>query len=63
MIKIGCEIFVYEEDKILLGKRRNCYGEGYWGLPGGHVEKEKHLLNVQKENLWKRLVFRRKDFA
>jgi len=35
---VGINIFVVKDDKLLLGKRKNVYGAGAWGLPGGHFE-------------------------
>lgn len=31
-------IILDEEGKILLGLRKNCYGAGTWGLPGGKLQ-------------------------
>lgn len=50
-IKIGCEIFIKKDDAILLGQRRNCYGEGDWALPGGHLEYGESLINGAKREL------------
>ena len=36
--KVGIGILVLNQDEILLGKRKNAYGEGTWGFPGGHLE-------------------------
>ncbi len=51
IIKVGCEVFLIKENTILLGKRKNCYGEGCWGLPGGHLEYGESLLECIKREL------------
>lgn len=35
---IGVNLFLLRDGKLLLGQRKNCFGEGDWGLPGGHLE-------------------------
>lgn len=50
-IKIGCEIFLTKDDHLLLGKRKNCYGENTWALPGGHLEYNESLLECAKREL------------
>lgn len=50
-IKIGCEVFLKKDNSILLGKRRNCYGEGTWGLPGGHLEYGESVIDCIKREL------------
>jgi 8-oxo-dGTP diphosphatase len=51
VIRIGCEIFVLNNDNILLGKRKNCYGAGEWGLPGGHLEYNEKLVDAATREL------------
>lgn len=50
-ITIGCEIFFQQENSLLFGKRKNCYGEGMWGLPGGHLEHGESLIDCAKREL------------
>lgn len=62
IIKIGCEIFLIRDNFILLGKRKNCYGEGFWGLPGGHLEYGESLLECIKRELMEELGIIGEDF-
>ena len=35
---IGVNVFVVRDGKLLLGLRKNVFGDGMWALPGGHLE-------------------------
>jgi 8-oxo-dGTP diphosphatase len=35
---VGVQAAVFQDDQILLQRRRNVFGHGCWGLPGGHLE-------------------------
>jgi 8-oxo-dGTP diphosphatase len=50
-IKIGCEIFIIHDGKILLGKRKNAGGAGSWGLPGGHPNYGEKLIDAARREL------------
>jgi 8-oxo-dGTP diphosphatase len=50
-IKVGCEVFIKQNDCILLGRRKNCYGEGTWALPGGHLEYGEKLIEAAQREM------------
>ncbi len=36
--RVGVGVFVWKDDKFLMGKRRGSHGHDTWSLPGGHLE-------------------------
>jgi 8-oxo-dGTP diphosphatase len=54
-IKIGCEVFIKQGDSLLLGKRKNCYGEGTWALPGGHLEYGETIIDAARREMMEEL--------
>jgi len=57
LIRVGVEGFIVENDSLLLGKRKGVVGEGEWGLPGGHLERESLEQCLERE-LWEELGVR-----
>jgi len=40
------------KQKVLLGKRKNSYKSGYWGLPGGRLELGEPLLEAASREVF-----------
>jgi 8-oxo-dGTP diphosphatase len=50
--KIGVVVIVIDkEKKLLLGKRKNAYKAGMYGLPGGRMELKESLYDSAKREL------------
>lgn len=49
--RVACNIFVTRNNQLLLGKRKNCFGEGSWALTGGHLEDREKLIDAAKREL------------
>lgn len=46
-----CALLLNKDKQVLLGRRKNGYGEGYYGLPGGHVELGEPLVAAVKREV------------
>lgn len=50
-IYVGANVLVVRDGKLLLGKRKNIFGDGTWGLPGGHVNAGESLIAAAEREL------------
>ncbi|NQU82420.1 MAG: NUDIX domain-containing protein [Parcubacteria group bacterium] len=48
---VGANVFVLRKNSLLLGKRKNIYGDGSWGLPGGHLEYKEEMKEATRREL------------
>ena len=49
---IGVNALIIRDNKLLIGKRKNSFGAGEYGLPGGHFEDNERL----DESLYRELL-------
>ena len=63
--RVGVNVFVVREGRLLLGKRKNIYGAGTWGLPGGHLEPGEGMMEAAARELREEtgLIAERFDFV
>lgn len=49
---IGVGVIVIKEKKVLLGKRKNAHGAGFWSFAGGHLEYNETLQDCVKREVF-----------
>lgn len=49
--RVGVIVLLLKENKLLLGKRKNGYGSGKYGIPGGRVDPGEKLESALKREL------------
>jgi len=60
---IGTAIIVQNKNgEILLGKRINSFGEGFYGIPGGRVERGEKLASCADRELKEETGLKSKEF-
>lgn len=50
-VKLVVYIFLERDGKILLGKRKNAFGEGHYSTPAGHIEEGETVFECAKREL------------
>ncbi len=55
IFRIGCVVFIENNNQIVLGKRKNIFGAGDWGLPGGHLEYGEKLIDGARREVLEEL--------
>jgi len=48
---VGVNVMVIRDGKLLLGLRKNVFGDGTWGLPGGHLEDRENMKGAAAREL------------
>lgn len=49
--RVGINTFIIKRGKLLLGLRKNIFGDGTWGLPGGHLEDREDMIATAKREV------------
>ena len=59
---IGINVFIIKDNRLLLGKRKDVYGAGTWGLPGGHLETGEAMKDAAARELAEETGLSAKEF-
>lgn len=50
-VKLVVYVLLERDGKILLGKRKNAFGEGHYSMPAGHIEEGETVFKCAKREL------------
>lgn len=50
-VKLVVYVLLKRDGKILLGKRKNIFGDGHYSTPAGHIEKNETVMECSKREL------------
>lgn len=50
-VKLVVYVLLERDGKILLGKRKNAFGEGHYSMPAGHIEEGETVFECAKREL------------
>jgi 8-oxo-dGTP diphosphatase len=59
---IGVNPLVVKNRKLLLGRRKNIFGDNTWGLPGGHLEFGESIEKCAERELFEETKIKCKNF-
>ena len=52
LVRLVTYILLEKDGRILLGKRKNAFGAGYYSTPAGHIENGETVLQCAKRELF-----------
>jgi 8-oxo-dGTP diphosphatase len=61
--KVGANVFVVREGRLLLGLRKGVFGDGCWGLPGGHLKMNEVMIDAAARELYEETGLRADKFV
>lgn len=59
---VGVNPLVVRKGKLLLGRRKNVFGDNTWGLPGGHLEAGESIEKCAERELYEETGMKCKTF-
>ena len=61
-VKLVVYVLVERNGKVLLGKRKKIFGEGYYSTPAGHIEKGESVFESAQRELFEETGLNEKEF-